>query len=88
LRLKVVALQSLIFTVEWGLMLVGFGLISVLIVPYPIFPESGSIYRLLNAGLKAVFGLMLSLVWLFIWDRQVRIFFYPRRESGQNSKAQ
>lgn len=85
MRLKVVALQSLIFTVEWGLMLVGFGLISVLIVPYPIFPESGSIYRFLNAGLKALFGLMLSLVWLFVWDRQVRIFFYRRRESGQNS---
>ena len=82
---KVVALQSLIFTVEWGLMLVGFGLISVLIVPYPIFPESGSIYRFLNAGLKALFGLMLSLVWLFVWDRQVRTFFYRRRESGQNS---
>ena len=85
MKLKVVALQSLIFTVEWGLMLVGFGLISVLIVPYPIFPENGSIYRLLNAGLKALFGLMLSLVWLFLWDRQVRIFFYRRREPGQNS---
>jgi len=85
LKPKVVALQSLIFTVEWGLMLVGFGLISVLIVPYPIFPESGSIYRFLNAGLKALFGLMLSLVWLFVWDRQVRTFFYRRRESGQNS---
>jgi hypothetical protein len=85
LKLKVVALQSLIFTVEWGLMLVGFGLISVLIVPYPIFPESGSIYRFLNAGLKALFGLMLSLVWLFVWDRQVRTLLYPGRESGLNS---
>jgi hypothetical protein len=85
LKLKVVALQSLIFTVEWGLMLVGFGLISVLIVPYPIFPESGSIYRFLNAGLKALFGLMLSLVWLFVWDRQVRTLLYRGRESGLNS---
>jgi len=78
LKLRVVALQSLIFTVEWGLMLLGFGLISVLIVPYAIFPETGSIYRFLNAGLKALFGLVLSLVWLFIWDRQVRVFFYSK----------
>jgi len=83
LKFKVVALQSLIFTVEWGLMLFGFGLISVFLVPYPIFPETGSIYRFLNAGVKALLGLMLSLVWLFIWDRQVRIFFYRRRQFVQ-----
>jgi hypothetical protein len=85
LKLKVVASQSLIFTVQWGLMLVGFGLISVFLVPYPIFPETASIYRYLNAGLKALVGLMLSLVWLYIWDRQVRIFFYRRRESKVKS---
>jgi hypothetical protein len=62
-------------------MLLGFGLISVFLVPYPIFPETGSIYRYLNAGLKAFVGLMLSLVWLFLWDRQVRIFFYRRNQS-------
>jgi hypothetical protein len=62
-------------------MLLGFGLISVFLVPYPILPETGSIYRYLNAGLKAFVGLMLSLVWLFLWDRQVRIFFYRRNQS-------
>lgn len=85
MKLKVVALQSLIFTVQWGLMLVGFGLISALLVPYPIFPETASIYRYLNAGLKALVGLILSLVWLYVWDSQVRIFFYKWKQSDVQS---
>jgi hypothetical protein len=64
-------------------MLVGFGIISVFLVPYPIFPETGSIYRYLNAGLKALIGMILSLVWLFLWDRQVRTFFFGNKQSDE-----
>jgi hypothetical protein len=29
--------------------------------------------------------LILSVVWLYIWDRQVRIFFYRRKQSDLKS---
>ena len=65
-------------------MLAGFGLIVVFIVPFELFPSTIMISRYFGAGVKALLGLILSLVWLFIWDRQVRWFFFRKRQ-GINS---
>ncbi len=59
-------------------MIAGFGLLSVVIAPAKIFPSSIASYRYLEAGLKAIIATVMSIFWLFVWDRQVRFLFYRR----------
>jgi len=60
-------------------MLLGFGLIAKFIAPRAFFPETIPVLRYLDAATKAALGLLLSVTWLFIWDRQVRVFFFSRK---------
>lgn len=78
---RVVALQCLIFTVEWALMLAGFGLIVEFIVPLTIIPETTLVARYVDAGIQALLGLLFSTVWLYVWDRQVRILFFREKST-------
>ncbi len=64
-------------------MLFGFGLIARFIAPRTLIPETTLVLRYLDAGVKAALGLILSMTWLFIWDRQVRAFFFSR-DTQQN----
>ncbi len=82
---RAIVLQSLIFIVQWGLMLIGFGLISRVIAPRSLIPETTILLRYIDAGVKAMLGLVLSLAWLFIWDRQVRLYFY--RKVNQSTRS-
>ena len=87
MRMRVVILQCLIFTVEWALMLLGLGLIVAFVVPFTLIPESSLINRYFDAAVQAFIGLLLSLLWLYIWDRQVRIFFFRRSPIGTSRVA-
>ncbi len=59
-------------------MIAGFGLLAIVIAPAQIFPSSIASYRYVEAGLKALIALVMSIFWLFVWDRQVRFLFYRR----------
>jgi hypothetical protein len=61
-------------------MIVGFGVLALEVAPINLVPPSIPFARLVDAGLKGFIALVLSVVWLFIWDRQVRILFYRKEK--------
>ena len=63
-------------------MLIGFGLLSQNIAPAKLLDPNFPFGRYFDAGIKALVALFLSVVWLFLWDRQVRVLFYRRKPTG------
>src|SRR5207249_2520305 len=78
---RAVALQLVVFVTQWALMILGFGILALLVAPLRIQLEL-SLGRYFEAAVKAIVALVLSISWLFIWDRQVRLYFYRRREGA------
>jgi len=74
-------LQLIVFVTQWGLMIAGFGILALLVAPLRIQSDP-SLGRYFDAGAKAMIALILSTSWLFIWDRQVRLYFYRKREGA------
>jgi len=79
LNQRAVALQLLVFVTQWGLMIIGFGILALVVAPIRI-QSNPSLGRYFDAAAKAMIALVLSISWLFIWDRQVRLYFYRKRE--------
>ena len=79
---KVVSYQVLIFSTQWMLMLIGFRLLSQNIAPAKILDLNFPFGQYFDAGVKALVALFLSVVWLFLWDRQVRALFYRKKPTG------
>ena len=79
LNQRAVALQLLVFGTQWGLMIIGFGILAVVVAPLRLQLDP-SLGRYFDAGVKAMIALVLSISWLFIWDRQVRLYFYRKKE--------
>jgi len=79
LNQRAVALQLLVFVTQWGLMIIGFGILALVVAPIRI-QSNPSLGRYFDAAAKAMIALVLSISWLFIWDRQVRLYFYWKRE--------
>ena len=79
---KAVSYQVLIFSTQWMLMLIGLGLLSQIIAPAKILDPNFPFGRYFDAGIKALVALFLSVVWLFLWDRQVRALFYRKKPTG------
>lgn len=78
MNVKAVGLQATIFSVQWVLMLFGFGIISQYIAPARILGTDLLWGGYVDAGLKALAALAMSVAWLVLWDRQVRWLFYRR----------
>lgn len=76
---RVVAYQLAIFVTQWGLMILGFGILTKLVAPIRLFGSSLPFGTFLDAGVKGLVALTFSVVWLFVWDRQVRFYFYRHR---------
>ncbi len=72
-------MQLIVFVTQWGLMIVGFGILALLVAPLRLQLDP-SLGRYFDAGVKAMIALVLSISWLYIWDRQVRLYFYRKRE--------
>ena len=72
-------MQLIVFVTEWGLMILGFGILALLVAPLRLQLDP-SLGRYFDAGVKAIIALILSISWLYIWDRQVRLYFYRKRE--------
>jgi len=79
LNQRAVALQLLVFITQWGLMIIGFGILALIVAPLRIQSDP-SLGRYFDAAAKAMIALVLSISWLYIWDRQVRLYFYRKRE--------
>lgn len=75
---RVVLYQYIIFAVQWLLMILGFGILTKYVAPLNLLAPNIFPGRYFDAGVKALIALGLSILWLFIWDRQVRIYFYKR----------
>ena len=59
-------------------MLLGFGILARIVAPATLVDSSLPLGKLLDASVKGLIALGLSAVWLFIWDRQVRVYFFRR----------
>jgi len=75
-----IALHLIVLVTQWGLMIIGFGILALVVAPFRIQSDP-SLGRYFDAAVKAVIALVLSISWLFIWDRQVRLYFYRKREA-------
>jgi hypothetical protein len=79
LNQRAIALQLIIFVTQWALMIIGFGILALVVAPLRIQSDP-SLGHYFDAAVKAMIALVLSISWLFIWDRQVRLYFYRARE--------
>jgi len=75
---RAVGYELVVFVTQWSLMLVGFGILTKLIAPLNLVNPSSSLGLYFDAAAKALIALILSVTWLFVWDRQVRIYFRRR----------
>jgi hypothetical protein len=73
---RAVVYHVIIFLVQWGLMITGFGILSRIIGPIHPFESMLPAGRYIDAAMKALIALFFSVSWLFIWDKQVRMYFY------------
>jgi hypothetical protein len=75
---RVVAIQVLIFSIQWALMLIGFGLLKMAVAPTRLIPNNVPFEGIIDSIIKAGIALLMSAFWLYVWDRQVRILIYRR----------
>lgn len=73
---RVVVFQVVTFAAQWVLMILGFGILTRIVAPLKILAPDLPLGNYLDAGVKGLIALGLSVVWLLIWDRQVRYYFY------------
>jgi len=75
---RAISYELIVFVSQWGLMLLGFGILTKLVAPLDLLNPSLSLGLYFDAAIKGLIALVLSVAWLFIWDRQVRLFFHRR----------
>jgi hypothetical protein len=78
LNRSALAYQVLIFSIQWALMIIGLGILAYGVVPVKFLEPGVPFGRFLDAGIKALVALGLSVFWLYLWDRQVRFLFRRR----------
>ena len=79
LNQRAITLQLIVFITQWALMIIGFGILALVVAPLHIQLDP-SLGRYFDAAVKGMIALLLSISWLFIWDRQVRLYFYRKKE--------
>ena len=79
LNQRAITLQLIVFITQWALMIIGFGILALVVAPLRIQLDP-SLGRYFDAAVKGMIALLLSISWLFIWDRQVRLYFYRKKE--------
>ena len=75
---RAVGYELIVFVTQWSLMLLGFGILTKFVAQLNLLNPSLSLDLYFDAAVKGLIALILSVSWLFIWDRQVRLYF-PRR---------
>ncbi len=59
-------------------MLIGFGLLAKVLRPITLIRSDAPFEHIIDSTIKAGIALVMSLFWLYVWDRQVRILIYRR----------
>ena len=77
---RIVTLQFLVFLVQWALMLSGFYLLALVVAPAKLVGSTFEFGKYVDAGLKALVALSMSVFWLFIWDKQVRTLLFRKEK--------
>ena len=72
---RAVVFQAFIFSLQWALMLAGFWILKQ-VASVRIFESEFMQGEYFDAMIKALLALSLSVIWLFLWDREVRFLFY------------
>ena len=80
MRSRSVAYQIGLFLIQWGLMILGFGILTKIVAPLKLLALSLPFGEFFDAGVKALIALAFSVFWLLLWDRQVRYYFYRHRQ--------
>jgi hypothetical protein len=75
---RAVGYELVVFLTQWGLMLIGFGVLTKFVAPLNLLNPGLPFGLYFDAAAKALVALVLSVTWLFLWDRQVRIYFHKR----------
>ena len=75
---RAVGYELVVFVTQWVLMLIGFGVLTRFVAPLNLLNPSLSLGLYFDAAVKALIALVLSVTWLFVWDRQVRLYFHRR----------
>ncbi len=75
---RAVGYELVVFVTQWGLMLLGFGILTKFVAQLNLLNPSLSLDLYFDAAVKALTALVLSVAWLFVWDRQVRLYFHRR----------
>ena len=75
---RAVGYELVVFVTKWVLMLIGFGVLTRFVAPLNLLNPSLSLGLYFDAAAKALIALVLSVTWLFIWDRHVRLYFHRR----------
>ena len=75
---RAVGYELVVFVTQWGLILIGFGILTKFVAPLNLLNPSLSLGLYFDSATKALIALVLSVTWLFIWDRQVRVYFHRR----------
>ena len=78
MNIRAVGYELVVFVTQWGLMLFGFGVLTKFIAPLNLVSPSMFLGLYFDAAVKGLFALVLSVTWLFVWDRQVRLYFHRR----------
>ena len=60
-------------------MIGGFWLLATVIASSRFLPPRIENTRYVDAAIKGLVALVMSVFWLLVWDRQVRFFFYRKR---------
>ena len=69
-----------IFVIQWGLMILGFGILTKIVAPLKLLGPNLPLGAYFDAGVKSLVALAFSVIWLFLWDKQVRFYFYRHRK--------
>ena len=77
---RAIGYELVVFVSQWVLMLLGFGILTKFVAPLNLLNPRLSLGLYFEAAVKALVALVLSVAWLFIWDRQVRRYFFRRRK--------
>ena len=83
---RAVGYEIVVFVTQWGLMLLGFGILTKFVAPLNLLNRSLSLGLYFDAGAKGLIALVLSVAWLFIWDRQVRLLFRQKKIASPRQK--
>jgi peroxiredoxin family protein len=75
---RAVGYELVVFLTQWGLMLIGFGVLTKFVAPLNLLNPGLPFGLYFDAAAKALIALVLSVTWLFLWDRQVRLYFRRR----------